>query len=611
MTSARAIDRSRLAAALNAIEGGSDTAGALVDAAWAAPRGKVIGVTGPPGVGKSTLAGRFVEGWRGRGLTVGALAIDPSSRRSGGALLGDRLRMRLSGDDRDVFVRSMAARGELGGLGPRSFEAVTVMREAVDRVLVETVGVGQSEVAVSRLADVTVVVIQPGSGDALQFLKAGLMEVFDLLVVNKADLGALAEGAARELRSALRVQGRRDVPVVTVSAELGSGIESLMNAVEELAARDELGERRLEALREVTLERFARWHGERTVKALGGRQALVAALEAVAAPTPSSLAAALERMAQAPPVALPASGSKPWASELEVDRDAARALVGGVAPELAEVEPKPLGSGWDNTAWLFEQGAERWVFRFPRRALAVPFMTRELEVMPKVARHVPLAVTTPRWRGTMPNGWPFAGYRFMEGEMAAVSGLSDADKVELASAWGDFLHQLHSLDPAALGVELPTDPLRKVDVLKRWDVTVSTLATTGTMSDAIMKVLERARTVWTTSPPRPVVLSHGDLDARHLIVERRADGVRASGVIDWGDVMLADPAIDLALAVGFLEGEARAAFFEAYGPIDEDTEALARFRAIASQVWVLSWALDIGHVEHAAEARRALARATR
>src|SRR5690606_33005219 len=123
----------------------------------------------------------------------------------------------------------------------------------------------------------------------------------------------------------------------------------------------------------------------------------------------------------------------------------------------------------------------------------------------------------------------------------------------------------------------PTDPLRKVDVLKRWDVTVSTLATTGTMSDAIMKVLERARTVWTTSPPRPVVLSHGDLDARHLIVERRADGVRASGVIDWGDVMLADPAIDLALAVGFMEGEARSAFFEAYGPIDEDTEALARF----------------------------------
>jgi LAO/AO transport system kinase len=183
--------------------------------------------------------------------------------------------MRLDGSDPDVFVRSMAARGRLGGLAPRAFEAVTVMRAAADVVLVETVGVGQSEVEVADLVEVTAVVIQPGSGDALQFLKAGLMEVFDRLVVNKSDLGALASNAARELRAALRLQGRREVPVHLVSAEDGAGIDVLADAL--VGGTPDPG-RRGDALRRLMVDRFRAWHGERIVVALGGHAALVEAL---------------------------------------------------------------------------------------------------------------------------------------------------------------------------------------------------------------------------------------------------------------------------------------------------------------------------------------------
>jgi len=609
------IDRRALAAALNAIEGGSDSAAALVEAAWQAPRGQVIGITGPPGVGKSTLAGRLVFAWRARGLTVGALCIDPSSRRTGGALLGDRLRMRLSGDDPDVFVRSLAARGHLGGLAPRAFEAVTVLRAHVDRVLVETVGVGQSEVEISRLADLTAVVIQPGSGDALQFLKAGLMEVFDLLVVNKADLGVLAENAARELRSALRVQGRRDVPVVMLSAEQNTGVEALVRVLEQLGGTG-VGKRET-ALRETVRERFTVWHGERVVTALGGHAVLTAALDAVSDPSPARLAALLEGMAAPTPT--------PWLPEVEVDAALARTLVAGVAPGLLDIVPEPLGSGWDNTAWLFREPAvsssvavagepiagDAWVFRFPRRTIAAPLLARELEVMATLAPHLPLPVTAARWRGVMPNGWQFGGYRFLPGDIAAIVDLDDATKLALAPVWGGFVRALHALDLSALGVSLPNDSLGKVDVTRRWDVTRSTLASTNAATADTARVLERAREVWTSHHQRPQVTCHGDLDARHLLVDRSASPTTATGVIDWGDLLVGDPAIDLGMAFSFLEGPARNAFFDVYGDIDPVTEGLARFRALSSQAWILSWANDIGHHEHASEARRGLVRATR
>jgi LAO/AO transport system kinase len=208
----------------------------LLDSAFADPRAHVVGLTGPPGVGKSTLASALVKAWRGRGLSVGVIAIDPSSHRTGGALLGDRTRIEADPDDLGVFVRSMAARDRLGGLADLSAAAVVLMRAVFDVVLVETVGVGQSETEVADLADTVVLAVQPGSGDGLQYMKAGIVEIPDLAVVTKADLGALAERARRDLEVALSLAagGHREnawsARVLSVSASNGRGIDSLVDA---------------------------------------------------------------------------------------------------------------------------------------------------------------------------------------------------------------------------------------------------------------------------------------------------------------------------------------------------------------------------------------------
>ena len=169
----------------------------------------VVGITGPPGVGKSSLLSRLVASWRALGRSVAVLAVDPTSRRSGGALLGDRARIEVDPADRSVFIRSTAAGDRLGGLAPATRAAASALAAAFDVVVIETVGVGQSETEVADLADTVAVVVQPGSGDVLQFLKAGIMEVPDVLVVTKADLGQIAKRAQSDLRSALRVARRR------------------------------------------------------------------------------------------------------------------------------------------------------------------------------------------------------------------------------------------------------------------------------------------------------------------------------------------------------------------------------------------------------------------
>jgi len=233
----RAGGKAALARALARLEeapGEADTR-ALLEAAWAAPCGWAVGLTGPPGVGKSTLASALVGAWRRQGRSVAVLAVDPSSRRTGGALLGDRTRLALDPEDEQLFVRSMAARDRLGGVASLCFPALVLLRALFDRVLIETVGVGQSETEIADLADTVLLAVQPAAGDSLQFLKAGIVEIPDLAVVTKADLGAVAERSARELEAALALAAPPDrprPPVVLVSASRGQGLDALLDALE-------------------------------------------------------------------------------------------------------------------------------------------------------------------------------------------------------------------------------------------------------------------------------------------------------------------------------------------------------------------------------------------
>jgi LAO/AO transport system kinase len=196
-------------------------------------RAQVIGLTGSPGVGKSTLAGALVAAYRAAGLTVGVLAVDPSSPFTGGALLGDRVRMQAHALDEGVYIRSMATRGHLGGLAWATPQAVRVLDAAgCEVVLVETVGVGQAEVEVAGLADTTLVALAPGFGDAVQVAKAGILEVADVFVVNKADRDG-AQVVARDLRQMLHLGEARpwQVPVVLTVAERGDGVGQLVEAI--------------------------------------------------------------------------------------------------------------------------------------------------------------------------------------------------------------------------------------------------------------------------------------------------------------------------------------------------------------------------------------------
>jgi LAO/AO transport system kinase len=234
----------------------------------------VVGVTGPPGSGKSSLLSELLRAWRADGRSVAVLAVDPSSKRSGGALLGDRARIVSDPADGDVFIRSMAAGGRLGGLAPATRAAAHALAAAFDVVVIETVGVGQSETEIAEVADTVAVVVQPGGGDVLQFLKSGIMEIPDVLVVTKADLGAVAQRSRRDLHAALRSLGARDTRVLAVSSLApASGIVELTAALDEHRARLDVPTRRLGARRASALADFAAEHGERGLRALGGRRA--------------------------------------------------------------------------------------------------------------------------------------------------------------------------------------------------------------------------------------------------------------------------------------------------------------------------------------------------
>jgi len=206
------------------------------------PRARVIGITGTPGAGKSTLIGRLALRLLARDAetSVAMLAVDPSSVQSGGALLGDRLRTHFPVGERRLYFRSQATGGELGGMGRRTFAVARLLRHLVDFVFIETVGVGQSEIEVSRLADLTILILQPLAGDHVQFMKAGVMEVPDVFVINKCDEESLARRSLHELRATLdyaRVAAP-EATIVQTSAVTGRGIDELLDVIVHAASRD-------------------------------------------------------------------------------------------------------------------------------------------------------------------------------------------------------------------------------------------------------------------------------------------------------------------------------------------------------------------------------------
>jgi LAO/AO transport system kinase len=282
-------DQSVAPAVLNLVENRSPEArsetAALLAAVSPAELGRespahVVGVTGPPGVGKSSLLSRLVAEWRARDRSVAVLAVDPSSRRSGGALLGDRARIDVDPKDKRVFIRSTAAGDRLGGLAPATRAAASALAAAFDVVVIETVGVGQSETEVADVADTVAVVVQPGSGDVLQFLKAGIMEIPDVLVVTKADLGRVATRAMADLNAALRSLGARESAVLAVSSvPPPAGVSQLVDALDAHREQLDVTQRRLRARRLHALADFAAEHGERGLRAVGGRREAVKWLE--------------------------------------------------------------------------------------------------------------------------------------------------------------------------------------------------------------------------------------------------------------------------------------------------------------------------------------------
>jgi aminoglycoside phosphotransferase (APT) family kinase protein len=297
----------------------------------------------------------------------------------------------------------------------------------------------------------------------------------------------------------------------------------------------------------------------------------------------------------------------PWSPERVVDVALARALVESQFRDLVPARVDLLGVGWDNTAFLVN-GA--WVFRFPRRSIAVPLLERECKLLPAIAPTVPLPIPVPVYVGAPSSAfpWPFAGYRRLEGQTACSASFSDEARLDLAEPLARFLRALHAF-PASEASRLGAtgDELGRVDLEARIPKARACLGELEELAlldrdtaRSLERVLER---IEGTAVPSDETLVHGDLYARHVLVDARG---RAAGVIDWGDLHLGHRAVDLGVAHIFLPARARGAFRRAYGPIDDATWELARVRALYHCANVTRYAHRVGDVDLLREGRSAL-----
>ncbi len=286
--------------------------------------------------------------------------------------------------------------------------------------------------------------------------------------------------------------------------------------------------------------------------------------------------------------------SDPWTADIDVDAALVAALVGAQFPELAGTSVAPLGVGWDNAAFLVD---ERLLFRFPRRRIATRLIEREVALLPPIETALPLPISAPHFVGkpSAEYPWTFAGYALIRGTTACSVSLADEQRAALARPLGEFLRALHAIDPAPLvELGLPPDEIGRLDHRKRLAAVTERLPRLAAAHlvpgpEALLEWLE-------AHPPQPIddaerTIVHGDLYARHILLDPQA---RPAGVIDWGDMHLGDPALDLAIAQLMLPAGAHAAFCDAYGPIDERTWNAARFRAIYHAILEIDYGIREG-----------------